>query len=55
MDELIKMLKDKLDNMRKGNEPNAEFSFMELSQVYQAMCMMKQIVEIAKWADGGYK
>jgi len=55
MDELIKMLKDKLDCMRKDKIPVVGVGFDELSQIYQAMCMMKQIVEIAKWADGGYK
>ena len=54
MDELLKMLKRKLDEMRRESKPVTTFDFNEVSQMYQIVCLMKQIKDIADWSDKGY-
>lgn len=54
MDEMYKMLKRKLEEMRKGRFTETGFSYEEVSRLYQLVCMMKQIIEIADWCDNGY-
>lgn len=54
MDELYRMLKDKLDEMIKGKIPVVSLTFDEVSMLYQQICMMKQVREIVKWCDNGY-
>ena len=54
MDELYKLLKDKLDEMVKKKMPVTGFSFDEVSMLYQQICMMKQIRDIADWCSIGY-
>ena len=53
MDELLEMLKSKLEKMRRNTACTVEFDFCEVSQMYQVVCMMKQIREIAEWSDKG--
>lgn len=54
MDELYRTLKRKLAEMRKCGKPITEFSYEEVSRLYQLVCMMKQIKSIADWCDNGY-
>ena len=54
MDELYKMLKDKLDEMIKGKTPVVSLTFDEVSMLYQQICMMKQIRDITDWCSQGY-
>ena len=54
MDEMYKMLKSKLEEMRKEKIPVTSLSFAEASMLYQLVCMMRQIKEIADWCDNGY-
>lgn len=54
MDEMYEMLKKKLDDMREIGNPVVDFSFEEVSRLYQQICMMKQVREIVKWCDNGY-
>lgn len=54
MDELLKMLKDKLELMKKEKTPVVAIEYHELAQIYQVICLMKQIKDIAEWSDNWY-
>ena len=54
MDEMYRKIKSKLEEMRKDGKPITSFSYEEVSRLYQLVCMMKQIKEIADWCDNGY-
>ena len=54
MDELYRMLKKKLDDMRTKGEPMVGFTFDEVARIYQLVCLMKQIKNIADWCDEGH-
>ena len=53
MNEVYEMLKDKLEEMRFKHESSVLFDFREVSQMYQIVCLMKQIREIVNWGDLG--
>lgn len=55
MDKVYEMLKDKLETMRFKQESSVTFDFHEVSQVYQIVCLMKQIKGIVNWGDLGYE
>ena len=54
MDELYRMLKGKLNEMRNSSDASVRMNFDEISRLYQLVCMMKQIKEIADWCDEGH-
>ena len=51
MDELYEMLKKKLQTMRSEQECHIMFDFGEVAQLFQLICLMKQIKDITKWID----
>ena len=54
MEELYWKLRGKLDEMRTESKPTVEMTFGDVSKLYQLVCMMKQIKDIAIWCDNGY-
>lgn len=54
MDELYKMLKGKLNEMRNNSDASVRMTFDEISRMYQMVCMMRQIKEITDWCDAGH-
>lgn len=54
MDEMYEMLKSKLKQMKDEKEDAICFDYYEVAQMYQLICMMKQIREIVGWGNNGY-
>lgn len=51
MDEMHRKLKSKLEEMRKVGNVFTTFTFEEVAEMYQLICMMMQIKEIVKWVE----
>jgi hypothetical protein len=54
MNEIYEMLRQKLSDMRYEQSESVTFDFKEVSQMYQLVCLMKQIREIVNWAENGF-
>ena len=51
VDEMYKLLKEKLKAMRDENDDSTIFDYYEVSQMFQFVCFMKQIKEIVEWGE----
>jgi len=51
MDELKKLLKQKLEIMREEKDDAIYFDYYEVAQLYQVVCFMQQIKDIVNWGD----
>lgn len=49
MDDLYRMLKEKIERMREEGNPVIDFSFDETAKMYQFVCLMMQIQKIVEW------
>jgi hypothetical protein len=54
MDEIYEMLQKKLKTMRDEQTNIVSFDYHEVSQMYQMVCLMKQVKDIVNWGDKGY-
>ena len=51
MNELYELLKQKLEEMRKGKCETVTFNYEEVSQMFQFVCFMKQVKELVNWGE----
>ena len=51
MNELYKLLKQKLNAMRNEKWETVMFSYEEVAQMFQFVCFMKQVKELVNWGD----
>ena len=51
MDEMYELLKTKLKIMREEHDDSICFDYYEVAQLYQVVCFMKQIRDIANGWD----
>ena len=52
MDEMYELLKQKMETMREEKDDSISFDYYEVAQMYQLVCLMKQIKEIVVWSNG---